>query len=383
MIAVWIFWLAAGTIVYTYVGYPLWLWFRATLFARSWRRGKILPTVSVIMAVHNGAALLRQKISQLLTIDYPQDLLKILIVSDGSDDGTNNILATITDSRIKTFALPERRGKAAALNVGIREAKGGILVFVDIRPVLDKCAIRRLVENFADPQIGCVGGQLELRSDTHDTTTAAVSDFYWRYEQWMRKCEARTGSVLGVYGGFYAVRRELATQLPEGTILDDMYEPLHIALQGYRVVLDESARAWDVWPRTSNAEFARKVRTLAGNFQLLRLAPWLLGGQNPLRWRLFAHKLLRLLVPVLLILVFVTSWMVRGSAFYSFLLAAQIVFYAAALLGLKFDNRITRRISGPAGAFCMLNTAAVVAFWKFLFTRGPLWKIWVARSVGR
>jgi cellulose synthase/poly-beta-1,6-N-acetylglucosamine synthase-like glycosyltransferase len=379
--ALWVFWFAAAIILYTYTLYPLWLWFRASLFAQPWKRDDIRPRVSVIMAVHNGAALLDQKISQLLAIDYPKDLLEILIVSDGSNDGTDEILAKVV-AGVRTFVLSERRGKAAALNVGIREANGDILVFVDIRPVLERDAVRRLVENFADRQIGCVGGELLLRSDEHDASTAAVSNLYWRYEQWMRKCEARSGSLLGVYGGFYAVRRELATQLPDGTILDDMYQPFQVARQGYRVVLDESARVWDVWPRTSNGEFARKVRTLAGNFQLLRLAPWLLRRQNPLRGRLFAHKLLRLPVPVLLVLLLITSWMLRGSPFYSILLAAQIVFYAAALLGLKFDNPITRRISGPAAAFCLLNAAATVAFWKFLFARGPLWKIWVVLPAG-
>ncbi len=376
MSSIWIFWIAVSTILYTYAGYPLWLWFRASFFALPWKRAQLLPTVSVIVAVHNGAALLHDKINQLLTIDYPRKLLEILFISDGSDDGTNEILADVSETHVRTFLLPERCGKAAALNVGIREATGNILVFVDIRPVLEKNAIRRLVKNFADPQIGCVAGQLALRSGAHDGTTAAVSDFYWRYEQWMRRCEALTGSILGVYGGFYAVRRELATQLPDGTILDDMYQPLHIARQGYRVVLDESAQVWDAWPSTSNGEFRRKVRTLAGNFQLLGLAPWLLTRHNPLRWRLFSHKLLRLTVPALLMLLSVTSWTLRGSGFYLLVLLAQIGFYATALLGLKFDNRITRRIAGPPAAFCLLNAAAVAAFWKYVFTR-PLWKIWV------
>jgi biofilm PGA synthesis N-glycosyltransferase PgaC len=374
--ALWVFWSAAAIILYTYALYPLWLWFRASLFAQPWKRDDIRPRVSVIMAVHNGAPLLKAKISQLLAIDYPKDLLEILIVSDGSNDATNEILAKGSHTRVRSFVLPQRSGKAAALNVGIREANGDILVFVDIRPVLERDAVRRLVQNFADRQIGCVGGELRLRSDEHDASTAAVSNLYWRYEQWMRKWEARSGSLLGVYGGFYAVRRELATQLPDGTILDDMYQPLQVARQGYRVVLDESARVWDVWPRTSNGEFARKVRTLAGNFQLLRLAPWLLRRHNPLRWRLFAHKLLRLLVPAQLVLLLITCWMLRGSAFYSILLAAQIVFYAVALLGLQTDNSLIRKISGPAAAFCLLNAAAVAALWNFLFSPGPLWEIW-------
>ncbi len=186
-------------------------------------------------------------------------------------------------------------------------------------------------------------------------------------------------SPLGVYGGFYAIRRKLASALPEGTILDDMLQPLSVIRQGYRSVLDLRARVYDIWPRNLRGEFHRKVRTLAGNFQLLQLAPWLLSRQNRLRFELISHKLMRLLVPILLVLLFVTStFLADRSVLYAGALAAQIAFYVLAVLGAGRGIPALMRIAGPASAFCMLNAAVVVGFYKFLFTRGPLWKIWTS-----
>jgi cellulose synthase/poly-beta-1,6-N-acetylglucosamine synthase-like glycosyltransferase len=371
-----IFWVTTLFLVYTYLGYPLWIWIRSQLWPCPWIRKEIYPSVSVIMPVHNGGVLLTDKVKHLLTLDYPRELLELIIISDGSDDRTNQTLSAISDSRVRTFLLPERVGKASALNVGMRQAKGELLVFVDLRPVLEAGALRRLASNFADPQIGCVTGEVVLRSHDQDVPSAAVGGLYWRYEQWIRKCEAQSGSIVGVYGGFYAARRELVSEFPDGTILDDMYQPVHVIRQGYRAVLDQGARVWDMWPKTAGGEFARKVRTLAGNFQLLRLAPWLLSQRNSVCGRFVSHKLLRLLAPAPLVLLLMTSWLLRANDFYAAVFLAQAAFYGTALVGFTLNNPITRRISGPATAFCLLNAAAVVALWKFLLTRGPLWKLW-------
>ncbi|MGB8456400.1 MAG: hypothetical protein WCE50_01700, partial [Candidatus Acidiferrum sp.] len=202
---------------------------------------------------------------------------------------------------------------------------------------------------------------------------------YWQYEQWIRNCEAKVDSPLGVYGGFYAIRRKLASSLPPGTILDDMLQPLSIIRQGYRSVLDLRAKVYDTWPKSLRGEFHRKVRTLAGNFQLLQLAPWLLSRQNRLRFELISHKLMRLLVPILLVVILITSALLANhSLLYTGALAAQIVFYILAALGAVRGIPFLMRIAAPASAFCMLNAAVVVGFYKFLFTRGPLWKIWTS-----
>jgi|HubBroStandDraft_6_1064221.scaffolds.fasta_scaffold00396_17 cellulose synthase/poly-beta-1,6-N-acetylglucosamine synthase-like glycosyltransferase len=373
------FWFAAFLMLYTYAGYPFWIYLRSRLQSRPLRQGPILPTVSIILAVHNGAALLRQKVAHLLSLDYPQDRMEIEIVSDGSTDGTDDILKEFQDPRIKCFRCSEHSGKAAALNMGMQHATGEILLFLDIRPWIERHALQLLISNFEDPRVGCVTGELVLRDDRHDAGAQAVGGLYWRYEQWIRNCEAKVDSPLGVYGGFYAIRRKLASALPEGTILDDMLQPLGVIRQGYRSVLDLRARVYDIWPKNLRGEFHRKVRTLAGNFQLLQLAPWLLSGQNRLRFELISHKLMRLLVPALLAILLASSALLANhSLLYMGALASQIVFYILAALGSARNIPVLTRLAGPASAFCMLNAAVVVGFYKFLFTRGPLWKIWTS-----
>lgn len=377
------FWCAACLMLYTYAGYPLWIYLRSRLQPHPQRQGSILPTVSIILAVHNGAALLRQKIAHLLSLDYPRNRIEIEIVSDGSTDGTDDILKELQDPRVKCLRCPQHSGKAAALNIGMQNATGEILLFLDIRPLMESNALQLLISNFDDPRVGCVTGELVLRTAGHDAGAQAVGGLYWRYEQWIRNCEAKVDSPLGVYGGFYAIRRKLASALPAGTILDDMLLPLNVIRQGYRSVLDERARVYDIWPKSLRGEFHRKVRTLAGNFQLIQLAPWLLSRQNRLRFELISHKLLRLLVPVLLVILLLSSALLASrSMLYAGALVAQIGFYALAALGTVRAIPNLTRIAAPASAFCMLNAAVLVGFYKFLFTRGPLWKIWNSGAAG-
>lgn len=373
------FWGALTITLYTYLGYPMWIGLRSRLYPVPWRQAPVQPSVSIVLVVHNGAALLGPKIDHLLALDYPEDRIDIVVVSDGSTDGTDRVLGASSHPRLKSIVCQEHRGKAAALNEGIQIASGEILLFIDIRPWLDTKALQLLVSNFADPQVGCVAGDLILREEGHDAGTKAVMGHYWRFEQWIRNCEARVDSSIGVYGGFYAVRRRLVKMLPAGVINDDMFQSFSLIQQRYRSVLDVRARVYDTWPKTSLGEFNRKVRTLAGNFQLLQLAPWLLSRQNRLRFEFISHKLLRLLVPALLVIMLITSGVLAsGSLLYASALTVQIGLYILALLGIGQGVPVAKNIAGPAYAFFMLNAAVVVGLYKFLFTRGPLWKIWVA-----
>jgi len=274
-----VFWVSLLGILYTYVGYPVAMWMLARLRPRAWKTAPITPSVSIVLAVHNGIDLLQSKIEHLLGLDYP-GIQEIVIVSDGSSDGTAELLGRQQHPLIKSIVLKEHSGKAVAVNAGMAEASAEVILFVDIRPEIAPGAIAELVCNFADPNVGCVAGELHLRPGDHDATSAAVGGLYWRYEQWIRKCEATFDSPVGVYGGFYAVRRELAVRQPAGMILDDMFQPLSIIRQGYRSVLDTNAYVYDRWPENVAGEFHRKVRTLAGNFQLVQLAPWILTLQN-------------------------------------------------------------------------------------------------------
>ena len=372
------FWLSLSAVFYTYAGYPLIMFVLSRLSSRPWLRELRVRSVSVIMAVHNGARSLREQMAHLLSLD-PKYVREVIIVSDGSNDGTEEILGGALDARVRPIILREQGGKAAALNHGMAAASGEILLFIDIRPRVVEGAVAELVSNFADPKVGCVAGELLLNTEGHDAASSAVSGVYWKYEQWIRNCEAAYDSPVGVYGGFYAIRRELATVFPAGIILDDMFQPLAIVRQGYRNVLDRSACVVDRWPDKVAGEFQRKVRTLAGNYQLVAQAPWVLGFGNRLWFQLVSHKLMRLVVPYLfVVLLLTTTWLGVDSVGWRWSAAAQWIFWLAALLALRMKLPVIHRLAASASALLVLNVAAVAGLYKFLFTAGPLWKIWSA-----
>jgi cellulose synthase/poly-beta-1,6-N-acetylglucosamine synthase-like glycosyltransferase len=371
-----VFWFSMGCILYTYAGYPLIMWMLARVRPRRWKVAPITPSVSIILAVHNGAALLGRKLEDLLALDY-SNIQEIIVVSDGSTDGTAELLVAYHQAILIPIIIKEHVGKAVALNAGIARAHADVVLFVDIRPEVAPGAIQHLVTNFADPKVGCVVGELILRQEDHDGVTKAVGGLYWRYEQWIRTCEAMSDSTVGVYGGFYAIRRELAAEQPAGIILDDVFQPLSVIRQGYRCVLDSSAYVYDTWPKKVKGEFHRKVRTLAGNFQLFQHAPWTLTPQNRVFFQLLSHKGMRLAAPYLLVSFIASTLALSGtSPIYAALAGLEVLSLSIAIVALRFRIPILHRIADPASGLLMLNAAAVVALQRFLFTRGPLWKIW-------
>ena len=365
-------------VVYTYAGYPMIAAAVARRNPRLWRRGGgPMLSVSVVMPVHNAAEILPAKLQHLLEL-VPDVVCEIVVISDGSTDGTAEVLQACPDRRVRPIVLQQQVGKAEALNHGMRTATGDVLLFIDVRPRLHESALEQLISNFADPAVGCVAGELLVQTSAqHDATGNAVSGAYWRYEQGIRTAEAQWDSPVGVYGGFYAVRRTLATPFPPGLILDDMFQPLSVIRQGYRNVLDRGAVVVDTWPSSNKGEFQRKVRTLAGNFQLLRQAPWLLSGENRVRFQLVSHKLLRLVVPyALLAMVLSAAVLAPGHPGWGVLAALQAAFWMLAVLALRVRLPLLHKVLGPASALLLLNVAAVAGLYRFLFTSGPLWKMW-------
>ena len=308
-----VFWLAAATIAYAYVGYLLLLAVLVRLRPRPVSCAAYVPLVSIIIAAHNEADCLPAKLANLGQLRYPADRLETIIVSDGSTDATAELLlehAAQLSGTLRPVLLPRPGGKAAALNCAVSQSASDLLVFMDARQLVEPDALEHLTACFADPTVGAVSGELLLEAAS-DTASDGVG-IYWKIEKAVRKLESATGSVVGVTGALYAMRRELFTPLPAGTLLDDVWVPMHVARAGYRVLFQPLAIARDRIFTAPGKEFSRKIRTLTGNYQLLRLAPWLLTPQNPLLFRLFSHKLLRLAVPFLLLVMLAISAAVPG-----------------------------------------------------------------------
>jgi len=371
------FWISALFIAYTYIGYPLCLFLRSRWRAPSPSpqpasgHDADLPLVSIVIAAHNEAETLPHKLRNLAGLDYPRDRYEIIVVSDGSTDATDPWMQTQANDRLRFFALPEHAGKAIALNRALEAAQGEIIIFTDARQIIDPDALRYLVANFADPAVGCVSGELIL-GDARAGAAGKGLGFYWRLEKKIRGWEAASGSVVGATGALYAMRKDLFVPLPAGTLLDDVYLPLHVVRQGKRVLFESRAHAYDNLANPQR-EFRRKVRTLTGNYQLLRLAPWLLTERSPVRIRFISHKLFRLWVPFALAVLFMASAFLK-STFYQAALIAQLVFYGLSILAVwRTKLGLITRLADVSLAFVLMNTAAAVALVWFLAGKKEIW----------
>jgi poly-beta-1,6-N-acetyl-D-glucosamine synthase len=369
----WLFWLAVAVIAYAYIGYLAWVWVRAHWRPRPVKRAAADPLVSVVMVVRNEEEVLAGKLRNLLELDDPAERSQIVVVSDGSTDGTEAILREHAGNpRVQVMLNQLAGGKGLGLNDGMSLASGDIVVFTDARQRIEPGAIRLLMENFADPEVGAVSGELMLGDSANGETSRGMG-LYWRIEKRVRELESSGGSVVGATGALYAVRRELVVKVPADVILDDVFIPMNVARQGFRVVFDERARAWDTPDLGARREFNRKVRTLTGNYQLLQLALWLLRRENPLRFEFISHKLTRLVVPFALLAVLATAAFLPGP-FFRVAFWAQIGFYAMSLLGWTGWNLgPVSRLGEVAYTFAALNMAALVAFANFVTGHKTVW----------
>jgi cellulose synthase/poly-beta-1,6-N-acetylglucosamine synthase-like glycosyltransferase len=367
-----LFWSSLALIFLPYAVYPAWLYFRARLRPLPVRRANILPSVTILLAVHNEQMHLPAKLQNLAALEYPADLFDVIVVSDGSTDETNKILAAWKNAIRRTVILPSHCGKAAALNHGMAEAKGEIIVFTDARQAIAPDGLNYLISNFADPTVGCVSGELITGQDRNCTFSEGVG-LYWQIEKKIRYWEGLAGSAVGATGAFYAARKSLLSPLPQETILDDVCIPFQVVRQHQRVVFEPRAQVLDHLKPDPTLEFRRKVRTLLGNYQLLQLTPWLLTRSNPLLIQFVCHKLLRLFVPFALVGVLVSTFWLRHGI-YSLVLVLQSVLYSlAALTVLRGKAGFLSRLSNISLAFLVMNTAAVVAFFYFITGRKVVW----------
>lgn len=368
-----LFWFSFCYILFTYLGYPL-LLLGVRLIGKkpvATREDATWPKVSIVIAAKNEAAVIKQRISNLTKQDYPREQLEIVVISDGSTDETNEYIEQILKRSeqmqplVRLFAFDTPVGKPSAVNKGVELATGEYIVFADARQSFDEGAVKALVRNFTDPEIGCVSGEL-LFVDNDNPNLQLEMGLYWSYEKAIRKLESETGSVMGATGAIYSIRKNLYRPLPAETILDDVLTPIHILSQGFRVLFEPAARAYDTVSDDMDQEWHRKVRTLTGNWQLFTLCPlFTLSRKNRFFLRLFSHKIARLFVPLFLVILLITSFL-SGTVITSLFGALQLVFYTIAFLAHCHEKIRQNLIGKLAYFFCVLNCAVVVGFVRWL-----------------
>jgi cellulose synthase/poly-beta-1,6-N-acetylglucosamine synthase-like glycosyltransferase len=358
-----VYWSSFAFLGYTYVGYPLGIHLLSRVRERPVRRAPIEPSLTVVLACHNEEAHIERKLENLLALDYPKEKLQVIVVSDGSTDRTEEIVARFSGRAVELLSLPHG-GKAAALNAGLERAHGELVVFADVRQRVSEDALRLAASFFADPRVGGVVGELVLEAKQGPGV-------YWAYEKVIRVAEGKVDSVVGGSGCFTAIRRHLFRRLPEDALLDDVFIPMQIVLQGYRVLYRPEIKVYDREASVSG-EFARKARTLAGNFQILAQVPELLDPRkNRLLLEYLSHKVFRLAAPFALCALFSSNVVLVASGapgwpFYVLTLAGQLAVYGLALRGALAGGEDAGRLARVCHTFVTLNVAAVEGLRRYL-----------------
>ncbi|MBN8727796.1 MAG: glycosyltransferase [Xanthomonadales bacterium] len=365
-----VFWSCIGLVGWTYAGYPAWAAQRARRRGSTPASGTATPPLTVVIAAHGEARRIEARIRDVLAQDYPPERLEVLVVDDGSEDGTSMHAGGI-DPRVRVLTLPGQVGKAAALNAAIAAGTRDIIAFTDARQRYAPGALRALVAAFADPAVGAVSGELVI-----DDGEVVAIGLYWRIEKALRAAEARLGWLHGVSGANHAMRRNLYAAMPKGLVLDDLWLPLHVRFAGRRVWMVRGAIAYDQASASTGEEFHRKLRTLAGNWQLLAHLPRLANPRrNPVFAAWFSHKFLRLVAPWALLLALLASARLAGRPFYRLAFLLQVVAWLAAAFALARPRAAQRVPLLPAaGTFLALNAAALLALPALLLGPRRLWR---------
>jgi len=369
-----VFWLSLSFILYTYFGYPILVAVLAALKNKRVKKKLITPKVSLLIAAYNEESVIENKIENSLKLDYPKDSLEIVVVSDGSTDGTNRIVKEYARQGIILHQYPSNAGKVNALNKSVPEAKGEILIFTDASSMLTRDSIKELAANFADSSVGCVTGRYKVIKK-REAALGEEEDFYWKYETFIKEKETRIGSILGAHGALYAIRKELYPSPEGGVINDDYWLPIEIIKKGYRTIYEPGAISSEAAEKMEG--FARRLRIAVGDYQQLSL---LKGLFKPFRgwmiFQFFSHKILRLAVPWFLIILLVSNLFLRGGVYLVFL-SFQLVFYGLAFWGIKasFRKGIKVKLFRLPYYLCMINGSFLVGLYRFLRFRGRVgWK---------
>jgi biofilm PGA synthesis N-glycosyltransferase PgaC len=369
-------WAAIATVIYAYVGYGAAIWLLSQVVSKPVRYSDELPHVTLLVAAFNEQDVIGKKIQNTLDLDYPVDRLEVLIVADGSSDGTCDAITAYADRGVKMLFQPERRGKNHAVNRAVQAASGSIIVSSDANAFFTRGTLKNLVRNFGDPQVARVAGEKRVASG--DGTVGEAEGLYWRYESWLKVLDSRVSSVMGAAGEIFAIRKELFHAPPADAIIEDFMLSMGLVQQGWRVVYEPTAIAHEEASPNATEEFKRKVRIVAGGWQaVFRMWPLLTPAYGLVSFQYVSHRVLRwTVVPFLLPLIAALNLALVTQPVYAALLVCQVGFYGLAALGYALEKRgKTWKPAYLPFFFVFLNWAALCGAWRFVTkTQAVTWE---------
>lgn len=363
-----LFWLLMGLAAYAYIGYPIALFVLSRLFSRPIRKDDFTPSVSVIIAAYNEERDLPAKLDNMLLLDYPKEKLEIIVASDCSTDSTDEIVRKYSEHGVILNRQEMRLGKTWAQQQAAKNSSGEILVFSDATTIYQPDAIRKIVRSFADPEVGCVAGQL-VYVDKASTAIGKGCQSYWSYEKFLKKCESRLGSLIGVSGCLYAVRRICQVRL-SSQMIDDFVIATEIHLQGLRTVYEPEAISMEDTNKKGKDELRMRIRVISQTLRALNKYQevFSLTRHGMFAFQMISHKALRYVVPFFLIGALVANWLlITESPIYYYTLLGQTTFYFSAFVGWAAE-RLKVKI-GPLAIpyyFMLVNVASIAGILRFI-----------------
>lgn len=360
-----IFWITVFIIGYTYLGYSIFIVLLSRFLNNEVAKKPVEPKVTFLITAYNEEKTIRQKLENTLSLDYPHDQLEVLVASDGSTDGTDKIVQEFSRWSVQLLHVKGRVGKTETQNLAVQEARGDVIIFSDATTRYERSAIKKIVQNYADPRVGAVSGRYEYYNPT-GASIGIGNILFWKYENFIKYCQTRIQTITGCCGCIYSVRRSLYSPLPPD-IISDLVEPLKILEKGYRIVFEPDAIAYEETTEKAKEEFHMRIRVISRGMRGLLYMKRLF---NPFKYgfvsfQLFSHKLLRWLVPIFMVILLVSNLLLLGHHFYNIILTLQILFYGMAIAGWLGEKvNVKLKIFSIPLYFSTVNLASIISLYK-------------------
>ncbi len=362
-----IFWATAFIIFYTYAGYSLFIMLLSRVFNNTVKSGNFEPRVTFLITAYNEEKNIADKLRDTLAQNYPKDKLEVVVASDGSTDRTDEIVRQFSSQGVRLIRVEGRVGKTGTQNQAVKMVKGEVIIFSDATTKFDRNAVRNIARNYADPTVGAVSGRYEYFNPT-GASIGIGNILFWKYENFIKRCQTRIRTITGCCGCIYSVRRTLYEPLPPD-IISDLVEPLKILEKGYRIAFEPDAIAYEETTEKAAEEFHMRIRVISRGMRGMFYMKTLF---NPLKFgfvsfQLISHKLLRWLIPLFLVVIFLSNLFLLSSPVYRIIFMLQIAFYVMAFVGWVGErwNIKLKFVSVPL-YFSTVNIASIISLYKTL-----------------